>query len=346
MVTTKSTDRMPLMEKEEITFPPFEMAHLFGPNEKYGDWRDELASEGFYVVKGAVSREKGLEYRDRALTWQENFGLGFKRGDVSTYKNECLPVHVKGGMVNGYAVGHEDWVWDLRCERGIIEAFAKIWGTDELVTSFDGATIMLPHRTDVPDAGKWEHTDQSPSRRGFYCVQGIANLNDCGPEDGGLMVLRGSSRLFEEFFDVHGRTGFKTWGPVDWCNFSIEHQQWFFERGCVWEKVCAGPGDLILWDSRTVHYNCTPKGDRDRVCTYICMAPARLMTEKDKADRKHAFANYLGSTHVPFDCHFRHKHEAKVRADTGKPCPLDTGIPQRPRKSSPTVLKLAGVEPY
>lgn len=45
-------------------------------------------------------------------------------------------------------------VWDLRTEQGIIDAFAKIWGTDELITSFDGASVFLPKRTDVKDGGK------------------------------------------------------------------------------------------------------------------------------------------------------------------------------------------------
>jgi hypothetical protein len=57
---------------------------------------------------------------------------------------------------------------------------------------------------------------QSLHRRGFYCCQGLVNLNDCGPEDGGLMVLEGSSKLVEEFFDIHGRESYNSWGPFDW----------------------------------------------------------------------------------------------------------------------------------
>lgn len=81
------------------------------------------------------------------------------------------------------------------------------------------------------------------------------------------MVLKGSSQLVEEYFDMYGRNEIKTWGPVDWYGFTDEQQQWFFDKGCEWIKVEAGPGDLILWDSRTMHFNCRPSGDRDRVCT-------------------------------------------------------------------------------
>jgi len=76
------------------------------------------------------------------------------------------------------------------------------------------------------------------------------------------------------------------------------------------------------------------------------MAPANLMTEKDKVDRKQAFAEFWGSTHVPYECHFRRVHEAKIRCETGRPCPLDTGIPRAPRKATDEVLRLAGVVAY
>ncbi|ORY35326.1 hypothetical protein BCR39DRAFT_591866 [Naematelia encephala] len=311
----------------------------------FGDWRDELVTKGYTVVKGAVPRERALEYRDRAFQWLEGFPLGFDRNDVSTWKNEHLPVHVKGGMFHGYGFCHEEFLWDLRCEDGIIDAFAKVWGTDELITSFDGGSIMLPKRTDVKDGGKWEHMDQSLHRRGFYCCQGLVNLNDCGPEDGGLMVLEGSNKLVEEHFDIHGRESYKTWGPFDWYGFTEEQQQWFYDRGCKWTKVCAEPGDLILWDSRTMHYNVRPSGERDRVCTYICMAPASLLSDEDRIQRAECFANYRGTTHVPFAAVFSRAHEPVVRHD-GKPCPHDTGVPRNLPKKSLKVLRLVGIEPY
>ena len=59
-----------------------------------------------------------------------------------------------------YGIAHEDWVWETRSAPGVREAFAKLWGTDELITSFDAASIMLPHRIDVINGGKWEHVDQ------------------------------------------------------------------------------------------------------------------------------------------------------------------------------------------
>ncbi|WWD19949.1 hypothetical protein CI109_104422 [Kwoniella shandongensis] len=324
--------------------PPFKYASRFD-KPVFGDWRDELAQQGYTVVKGAVPTEKALQYREKAFEWLESFPLGFKRDDPKTWTNDCLPVHVKGGMFHSYGFCHEKYLWDLRCEPGIIDAFAKVWGTDELITSFDGGSIMLPKRTDVPDGGKWEHMDQSHHRKGFYCCQGLVNLNHCGPEDGGLMVLEGSNKLVEEFFDTHGRESYKTWGPFDWYGFTAEQQQWFFDRGCKWIKVCAEPGDLIMWDSRTMHYNVRPSGERDRVCTYICMAPAALLTEEDRQTRIACYEEFHGTTHVPFAAIFSRKFEPVHRAD-GKPCPHDTGKPRIPPVETPTLRKLVGIDAY
>ena len=34
--------------------------------------------------------------------------------------------------------------WDCRLEPGVKAAFAKLWGTNKLVTSFDTVAIMMP----------------------------------------------------------------------------------------------------------------------------------------------------------------------------------------------------------
>lgn len=69
-------------------------------------------------------------------------------------------------MIHNYSGSAEQWVWDIRCEPGVVGAFAKLFGTEDLISSFDAFSIMLPGRKDIKDIGKWEHTDQSPSRVG------------------------------------------------------------------------------------------------------------------------------------------------------------------------------------
>ncbi|KAL8278766.1 hypothetical protein RQP46_008835 [Phenoliferia psychrophenolica] len=346
MSTTSSPTSVP-------TFPPFPCAGLLDVNvggAPHGDWRDQLATDGFCVVKDAIPREKALELLDRAHGWMESLGHGYKRDDPKTFRHETLPFNIKGGMMHSYGISHEDWNWETRTAPGVVGAFAKVWGTDELITSFDAGCIMLPYRTDVKDTARWEHIDQSPSRDGFYCLQGIVNLNDNGPQDGGLMALKGSNQLMKQYFDeTGGREEIRTWGlrrPVDRYDFKPEQLQWFYDHGCEWVKVEADAGSLILFDSRCMHFNVRPTGDRERVCTYVCMAPARFFTEEDRQIRAEAFTGHRGTTHVPFGAIYTHQHTPAIREDSGLPDPLDTGIPKKPVVATKQVLQLVGIEAY
>lgn len=117
----------------------------------------------------------------------------------------------------------------------------------------DGCNISIPQKDRSPDDDvfkPWAHVDQSPLHTELYCVQGILNLLPNGPEDGGLMVLKGSSALYAEMFeafdDVKPPQG---WSTIDRHDHTPEQLQWLVDHGCEWEKVCAQPGDLLLWDS-------------------------------------------------------------------------------------------------
>ena len=69
------------------------------------------------------------------------------------------------------------------------------------------------------------------------------NLAPNGVDDGGLMVLRGSKSLYADLFKAFEKDMPEGgWSEEDGYGFSDEMMQWFYDRGCKWEKVCAGPG--------------------------------------------------------------------------------------------------------
>jgi hypothetical protein len=75
----------------------------------------------------------------------------------------------------------------------------------------------------------------------------------------------------EDFFRAHPEVIDRpTWGSSDWFGFEQAELDWFKKRGCEILKVCADPGDLILWDSRCVHYNQVPRSQNLRavICTF------------------------------------------------------------------------------
>ncbi|GFZ51167.1 hypothetical protein JCM24511_08925 [Saitozyma sp. JCM 24511] len=262
-------------------------------DQHFGDWRDDLARDGFVILRGVVPPERAEAYRQRAFDWIENVGLGFDRNDPNTWKQDCMPVMKKGGMFH-HSVGQEAFLWELRQEQGVIDAFAKLWGTDKLLVSFDGANVSMPGPMQDLNQPAWWHVDQDPDKFGCRCVQGLVNLNVNGPEDGGLMVLRGSHKQNQTFFTEvwNGSDGFRPMGveaQPDFFGFTDDHMKWFYSQGCEWVKTEMQPGDLVLWDSRTAHYNVPPKCHRDRVAAYTCYAPAYLCSAEQLELKKKLF---------------------------------------------------------
>ncbi|OQD69737.1 hypothetical protein PENPOL_c002G03751 [Penicillium polonicum] len=309
----------------------------------HGDWRDELFQNGYVVVKNAISPERCEYYIDKMFQWLESFPLGFDRNNRSTWTEKHLPTHIKGGMYHGYRIQHENFIWEARTEDGVIEAFAKLWGTDKLLVSFDGMNITLPSGTTLPQTQPWPHIDQSPLREGMQCVQGILNFAPNGPQDGGLLVMKGSTKLMPEFFKTHsGTIGRETWGPSDWFGFHESEVKWFEERGCEIHKVTAEAGDLILWDSRTMHFNCVPSTQNVRAVVYACYTPASFATADILQQKGGLFDQRIGTTHWPHDNLFTEtsdEHRPEEEGDLTKRLneePIETDL----------VLKLAGKIPY
>lgn len=48
------------------------------------------------------------------------------------------------GMIQGYGVCHEKFVWDIRQEPGVVEVFEKVYGTEDLICSFDAINVSFP----------------------------------------------------------------------------------------------------------------------------------------------------------------------------------------------------------
>lgn len=91
MSETNSTPSTP-PPAEARTLPPFQYADLLdkGP---FNDWRDDLARDGYAVVKGAIPVEEAAALTSRAKDWLESFGHGYKRDDPSTFGQRFLPIH-------------------------------------------------------------------------------------------------------------------------------------------------------------------------------------------------------------------------------------------------------------
>jgi hypothetical protein len=219
-----------------------------------------------------------------------------------------LPEINNKGMCLDYAVTHEDFVWEIRSEPGVLDVFEKVLNTQDLIVSFDAVNFGLAGRTDLPPNKPWPHQDQDPTKNGFRCLQGLVNLLPNGPDDGGLIVCSGAHLLSERFhkemaWETEQGKNIPAWNP-EWYGLTNEGMKWLEKEGCTWTKVCAEPGDLLLWDSRTPHYNLSSTTDQSRFCVYTCYMPVTEASEEELARKKVAFEGWFGTTHWPVSYNF------------------------------------------
>ncbi|KAJ5727512.1 hypothetical protein N7493_005332 [Penicillium malachiteum] len=276
----------------------------------YGDFRDELHANGYAVIKGAIPRERAIQYQQSAFDW-----------DPSTWKAENLPVQSKLNTFDNYGVIHEKFIFFR---------FAQY--------------ITFPNHADKPPRAPWPHIDQSPFKRGMHCIQGIINLSHAGPEDGSLMCLPRSSTYNDEFFDT--QTDPLTWEKKDWRRFSEQEMNWWASKGLKPLKVQAEPGDLILWDSRTVHWGGEPteKSDVIRTVIYASYSPARLATKEALEEKARVFDVYGATTHWAHDNIFLRPQVARL--PDGKIDPRNRDEPVEKPEMKDRLKKLAGLIPY
>lgn len=303
-----------------------------------------MQRDGYAVVKNAIPHDRAVAYQEGAYKWLKSFGTDLDFKDPETWIKKNLPVQSKINTFHSYGVAHERFMWEARMEPGVLDAFASIWGTTELLASFDSLNVTFPNRKDVPRKAAWEHIDQSPLRRGLHCVQGIINLSTSGPEDGGLMVYPGSHALNDEFFDT--QTSKSTWDPLDRYLFDEAQLNWFKNRGIYPKKVCAEVGDLILWDSRTVHYGAEPTAASNTIRTaiYAAYTPAKLASKEALELKAEIFYAYGGTTNWPHDNIIKRSYITYL--EDGTRDPRDRDQPLELPEMSDALLKLAGVKAY
>ncbi|KIW96021.1 uncharacterized protein Z519_03087 [Cladophialophora bantiana CBS 173.52] len=311
---------------------------------RYGDWRDDLLKNGYTVIKAAIPPDRANSYQQRAFDWLKSFNTPLDFENPDTWVRENLPVLTDINTFENYSVVHEKFMWDARLEPGVFGAFAKLWGTEELLVSFDSLNVTFPNRKDKPRKPPWPHIDQSPLRRGLQCVQGIIALSKAGPEDGSLMVVPRSNNHVEEYFDTKTDPG--SWDKIDWRVFDEEEMEFFHSQGLTPIKVEVEPGDLILWDSRTIHWGAEPEAESNTIRTviYVSYSPAALASAESIKMKQQIFRDHGATTHWAHDNIF--PRDLLAYLPDGSVDPRNRSEPLEPPELTDRLLKVAGMKPY
>lgn len=204
----------------------------------------ELTTLGYTVVKDVLTATEVDTAKDMFYAWRA----------VNPFPT---PAH---GIIKHYSIGHTGFAWYIRTRETVQSVFASIWGTKDLVVSYDGACYLPPGFSRRNTT--WLHVDQAPKHADFRCVQGFIALTT--NEQSTLEVVPGSHLTWGSYCRRLGLCGSKAWVKIPEPMSTV--------------KVPAAAGDLVLWDSRLVHQNQYGTGD-ERMVQYLSYLPRHAATK-------------------------------------------------------------------
>lgn len=68
-----------------------------------------------------------------------------RRNEPETWGNKSTWVpNQSNGIMNGPDIAHSDFLWNARLLPAVKRAFSAIWGSDDLIVSFDAGNVFRP----------------------------------------------------------------------------------------------------------------------------------------------------------------------------------------------------------
>ena len=293
----------------------------------------DLEELGYCVIPEVLPRSEAEALYERV--WHEFIEAAWpncKLNDRSNWR-ETFPIHNKMGIFAGPA-GQTQVMWDLRQDPRIVDIFAQIWNTGDLIVSMDGLSFMCPPEIREGYVGLWPHVDQGILRRldnvahsnhppiDFvsesslktqpYTIQGQFLFEDSLEGDGGFYCIPKSHLRFAEFapqlelIDETARRGERMHARNKFVDEFFKNST--DETGAPYcmKHIQAPRGSLILWDSRTLHWNQHANADRPhrdhpkvRMVGYLCYVPKTRLTDEARVQRKKAFEAGVATGHNP-----------------------------------------------
>lgn len=217
--------------------------------------------------------------------------------------SKLLPLHSQ--LLQYYSIGQSQFIWDIRQNEKVLKIFSELWcvPVEDLLVSFDGASFHMPPEITKKGNFKgnvWMHTDQSPLRAGFECVQAWVTALDVNPGDATLTVLEGSNR-----FHDHISKRYKSKERKNWYKLTNQEQYDYFIKKLKCKRVCikCPAGSMVFWDSRTMHAGqeslLKRKKQNFRCIAYLCYTPRELASAADIRKKIKAFEELRTTSHWP-----------------------------------------------
>jgi hypothetical protein len=307
---------------------------VFAEEQQFSSYLKDLEEQGYCVIPQILSdSETEALYQRVGHEFMEKAWPSCKMDDRSNW-DKTFPIQNKFGIFAGPA-GQIQVMWDLRQDPRIVDVFTHIWNTSDLIVSMDGLSIMCPPEIREGFFEPWPHVDQAILRRQDnvahnntppidfvsesllktkpYTIQGQFLFEGSFDGDGGFYCIPKSHLRFSEFapqleaFDTLEVPNDEKWkAQQDYLHDFFSNAK--DESGNAYSKkhIIAPRGSLILWDSRTVHWNQHPSTDRPyndkpkvRMVGYLCYVPKARLTDEGRVLRQRAFEDGVSTGHNP-----------------------------------------------
>ncbi|CAH1791153.1 unnamed protein product [Owenia fusiformis] len=251
-----------------------------------------LAEKGWAIIENALDHADCDRYVNKYKQWLQHVKK-VEGGFPENYKS----------LLTEYRSGHMEPSWEIRLK--VKPLFAKLWGTDKLLSSFDVAAIGRPPEegaTEFQTEGShWLHCDQSAERIGLHGYQGAVYLETADEDDWCFHVLEGSHGYHTDFYDEHPQH-INNSIKQTYHNLTNDEVTWYKNKGAVEKRIGVPKGGLLLWDSRTIHANALPiKGrkhpKRWRYILIVAMLPAIWTNEGDLATKQESYEKMYNTGH-------------------------------------------------
>ena len=254
-------------------------------------------SKGYVVIPQAISPEQVQQTVDLLWEFEEK-----DPGDSSTWyapaRAEMEMKELIGtGMVEIYNHQHQ---WSNRQTPKVYDAFADIWGMEELWVTIDRANLNFPAPKDQPQKG-FIHWDYDPDTKPQN-VQGVLALSDqIDPDMGGFQCI---PWLFQNY-DAWRATQPDDRNPFQPDLKGLEDKI---------EKVPLRAGDLMIFHSGLAH-GIRPNNSKDKVrmAQYISMMPAEPDNKELKEWRINSWRNRVAPEGYAFPGDPRNWEQTKYK---------------------------------
>ncbi|KAJ8599244.1 hypothetical protein CTAYLR_006218 [Chrysophaeum taylorii] len=257
-------------------------------------WVEHLRDEGYAVVEGVAALSEVAEAK--RLLWRSIEEItAAKEKDIKTWDDDDWRLPASGLMPE---LAQSAGAWFLRGLPRVRSAFSMIWGAEDLISSMDAVICWKPWWISERWTPRTEglHLDQNPFQKpGLDCVQGMIPLRPVTPDIGGLEVVPRSHVEKDEWMARYAWMD----GAGDWCPLDRNDST----AGLLLE---ARPGDLVLWDSRTIHGGIAGNGKGEgtelaRMSCTVAMVPRAKASADVLRLRVEGFREGRAFNHAPHE---------------------------------------------